>query len=66
MEVTYLCGVTNKKVKGTADKLPEGWMLPPSDVSQDIEKPVPPPHTIIAISSKEAWNKLLKSRLENK
>ena len=66
MKITYVCGVTGTKVEGTADSLPGGWLIPPNDVSRDIQLDAPPRGTVIAISSEEAWKRLLKARLEQR
>lgn len=66
MKITYVCGVTKTKVEGTTKSLPAGWLVPPNDISRDIQLDVPPHGTVIAVSSEEAWKRLLKARLEQR
>lgn len=55
--VTYVCAATGKKENGKPTELPEGWMMPPRDVSRDIEKEPLPYGTVLALSSEAAWKK---------
>lgn len=63
MEVIYICAVTGKRVIGTADALPKEWMVPEMDVSVDEHREVLPHGTVIALSSREAWEKFLQKRI---
>ena len=66
MNVTYVCGVTGMEVSGTTEVLPNGWLIPPHDVSRDVYKDVPTYGTIVALSSDDIWRQLLKRRLERR
>lgn len=65
MEVKYICVVTGKEVVGAPDVLPEGWMIPPMDVSSEGPYKVLPYRSVLALSSKDAWRKFLKKRITN-
>ena len=62
-EIKYICAVTGIEVQGTSESLPEGWLIPPLAVPQDIEKEPLPRGTVLALSSEDAWKELLRSRL---
>ena len=66
MKITYVCGFTGIQVVGTTEALPDGWLVPPNDVSRDIQLAIPAPGTVIAISSEDVWRRLLKARLEQR
>lgn len=54
-KVTYVCAATGKREEGSPRKLPKGWLIPPRDVSRDIEKEPMPRGTVLALSSESAW-----------
>ena len=63
IEVTYVCGFTGTTVV-SSEGLPKGWVVPSSDMSQDIDKPVPERYTVIAFSSEKAYKEMAKARLQ--
>jgi hypothetical protein len=65
IEVTYVCGKTGKKVVST-EGLPEGWVVPILDLSEDVPKDPPPHHTVIAFSNEEAMRKYVDDRLKER
>jgi hypothetical protein len=54
-EVTYVCAATGKQETGKPGELPTGWIIPPRDVSRDIDKEPLPHGTVLALSSEQAW-----------
>jgi hypothetical protein len=62
-KVTYICAATSKRVVGTSEALPDGWIVPPHDISQDEALKPLPRYTVIALSSEAAWKKLFEARL---
>ena len=66
MEITYVCAQTKKQVVSPDGSLPEGWVFPAEDLSSDVDKPVPAPHTIIAFCGETALKQFKKSLLERR
>ena len=65
VEVTYICGQTNQKVV-SADGLPAGWVVPPYSLAkEDEERPIPPPHSVVAFSSKSAMDRFIEAAMQD-
>lgn len=47
-------------------EMPEGWFIPPLDVSCDVEGEIPPHGTIIACSCEESYKLAIKRKLDFK
>lgn len=64
VEVTYVCALTGTTTI-SSEGLPRGWVIPPRDISQDVDKPVPERYTVIAFSSERACKEMMESRLKD-
>lgn len=64
VEVTYVCALTGTTTL-SSEGLPRGWVIPPRDISQDVDKPVPERYTVIAFSSEKACKEMMESRLKD-
>jgi hypothetical protein len=62
-KVTYICGATGKRVEGTTESMPEGWIVPPTRIPRD-NKPLPR-HTVVAVSGEKAWKRLLEAAMND-
>lgn len=63
MEVIFVCPVTETVLVKEGSDLPEGWVMPPGHIALDEEKEILPFGVVLALSSKQACDKLLKERL---
>lgn len=64
VEVTYVCALTGTTTI-SSEGLPRGWVIPPRDISQDVDKPVPERYTVIAFSNERACKEMMESRLKD-
>lgn len=66
IEVNYICAQTKQEVKST-DGLPTGWVIPTEDLSlsdENFSSDIFPKYTVLALSSKDALKKFIKTRRE--
>lgn len=63
MKVIYVDTLSREVAESPKGGLPEGWLLPPLDVSQDAEREIPPRGVVLACSSEESFRERFREKL---